>query len=131
MKKMIVLTFEIDHENFKISPQIRNIDKENSLHEKYKYIGCDLVDCKDFDIDGKTFTVWFDDEFLLKGRAVPTMLLNEDGYKTILCNNLLFTGFTDEGEERGLKLDEVHKIIDYIYNTRQELMDEVHAMLKQ
>ncbi|WP_157833347.1 hypothetical protein [Selenomonas ruminantium] len=50
--------------------------------------------------------------------------------KTILCNNLLFTGFTDEGEERGLKLDEVHNIIDYIYNTRQELMDEVHAMMK-
>lgn len=111
MNKMIVLTLEIDHENHKISPQIRSIDKENSLHEKYKYIECNLVDCKDFFIDGKPYTVWFDEEFLLKGRAVPTMLLDEEGYKTILCNNLLFTGFDEDGEERGLRLKEVHKIM--------------------
>lgn len=131
MKKMIVLTFEIDHDNFKISPQIRSINKDDSLHEKYKYIGCDLVDCKDFEIDGELYTVWFDDEFLLKGRPIPTMLLKDEDYKTILCGNLLFTGFDEEGEERGLKLGEVHKIIDYIYSTRPELMKEVHALMRK
>lgn len=131
MKKMIVLTLEIDRKNRKISPQIRSINKDNSLHEKYKYIGCDLVDCKDFEIDGDLFTVWFDDEFLYNGKPIPTMLLKEEGYKTILCNNLLFTGFDEEGEERGLRLGEVHKIIDYIYDTRQELMREVHKIMQK
>ena len=131
MKKMIVLTLEINHETLKISPEIRSIDKENSLHEKYNYIGCRLVDCKDFEIDGELFTVWFDDEFLYHGKLIPTMLVKEDGYKTILCGNLLFTGFDEEREERGLKLDEVKKIVRYIYQTRGELMAEVHAIMQK
>ena len=58
------------------------------------------------------------------------MLVKEENYKTILCGNLLFTGFDEEREERGLKLEEIHKIVDYLYQTRGELMAEVHAVMQ-
>lgn len=79
---------------------VRDIDKENSLEDMRKLIGCSWVGVSTVEIDGTEFDVWYDDEFLLTNEPkIPTLLLPP--HDILICGNCLFAKCDDEGGQSG------------------------------
>ena len=77
---------------------------EKGLADLYTLIDCDLVEPVYFTIKGVEYTLWCDDEFLLKPNPVGTMFfgnLRRDEF-TVICGNFVvcrYKGFYDEKGE--------------------------------
>lgn len=95
--------------------EVREIDSDDTLHEMYRLIGCDLVDCRDFFYKGERFTLWFDEEYLLSGKPlVGTFLLEyPNGYKDIICGGWVITKIDEEGETIGITEKEIKEMWEY------------------
>lgn len=111
MKKIKVLTLEVDHKIKAIIPHVRFIDLDNTLEEMYRLIGCDLVEVVQVEVDGKFYDVYCDEEFLLKEKPIPTLYLND---KQVLCGNLVFTTCDEEGKLGSVTEEDIDKLIDFI-----------------
>ena len=77
---------------------------EEGLADLYTLIDCDLVEPVSFNIKGVEYTLWCDEEFLLKPNPVGTMFfgnLRRDEF-TVICGNFVvckYKGFYNkEGE---------------------------------
>lgn len=83
--------------------------EEKGLADLYKLIGCDLVEPVYFTIKGVEYTLWCDEEFLLKPNPVGTMFfgnLKRDEF-TVICGNFIvckYKGFCNEEGEHDEKI---------------------------
>ena len=83
--------------------------EEKGLDDLYKLIGCTLVEPVSFTIKGVEYTLWCDEEFLLKPNPVGTMFfgnLRRDEF-TVICGNFIvckYKGFYDEKGEYDEKI---------------------------
>ena len=111
MRKVKVLTLEVDHKIRAIIPHVRFIDSDNTLEEMYRLIGCDLIDIAQVEVGGKFFDVYCDDEFLLKEKPVPTLFLEDE---QVLCGNLVFTVCDKDGKLEDISEEDIDKLIDFI-----------------
>ena len=118
MKKVKVLTLEVDHKIRAIIPHVRFIDSDNTLEEMYRLIGCDLIDIAQVKVGGKFFDVYCDDEFLLKDNPVPTLFIDNE---TVLCGNLIFTTRNDEGKAAKITNDDVKKLTNFLSKQENKL----------
>lgn len=64
---------------------------EKGLSDLHTLIDCDLVEGVCFDIKGVEYTLWCDEEFLLKENPVATMFFGnlKHGQYTIICGNFV------------------------------------------
>ena len=82
---------------------------EKGLADLYKLIGCDLVEPVYFTIKGVEYTLWCDEEFLLKPNPVGTMFLGNlkrDEF-TVICGNFIICkckGFYNKEGEHDEKI---------------------------
>ena len=111
MKKIKVLTLEVDHKNKVIVPHRRFIDSDNALSEMYRIIDCDLVELVQVEVGGKFYDVYCDEKFLLKGKPTPTLYINA---RQVLCENLVFTTCNEEGKLGGVTEGDIEKLIYFI-----------------
>lgn len=111
MRKIQVLTLEVERERKVIVPHVRFIDSDNVLSEMYKIIGCDLVEIVQIEVGGKYFDVYCDEEFLLKAKPVPTLFLDDE---QVLCGNLIFTTCDTNGKVDEVSEEDIDKLIDFI-----------------
>lgn len=83
--------------------------EEKGLSDLYKLIGCDLVEPVHFTIKGVEYTLWCDEEFLLKPDPVGTMFfgnLRRDEF-TVICGNFIvckYKGFYNKEGEHDEKI---------------------------
>ena len=111
MRKVKVLTLEVDHKIKAIVPHVRFIDSDNTLEEMYRLIGCDLIDIAQVEVGEKFFDVYCDDEFFLKEKPVPTLFLEDE---SVLCGNLVFTTCDRDGKLEDISEKDIDKLIDFI-----------------
>lgn len=96
------------------------LQEKQALHDMYKLIGCELVDVRTVEIDGTEFDVWFDEEFLLKNKPVPNLLL-PDG--TVLCGKVLFAKHDADGATVGLTKEDERTIENWLPSRIKALID--------
>lgn len=114
MKKIRVLTLEINHEKNLLEKKLRWIEPDIILESMQKIIGCRAVDARSFAIKGRQYDVWFDDEFLAHA-SIPTFLLDEKTqYPSLLMGNLLFARANDDGSTAGLQQDDIFLLSRYV-----------------
>lgn len=122
MEKIIVYVLNVDDDGM-VKPRLVEIKKDNALDEIKKYIKCDIVECTDIVAGGNEYTVWSDESFLLKSDRVPTLYIKgEEGFSSLLCNNIMFTTVRN-GKVDGITMEDVDIITDYI-NTSRKLLKE-------
>lgn len=82
---------------------------EKGLADLYTLIECSLVEPVYFTIKGVEYTLWCDEEFLLKENPVGTMFFGNlrRGEFTVICGNFIvckYKGFYDEKGEYDEKI---------------------------
>lgn len=103
----IVVT--VDNESKSVGYSRVTVIPGHTYEQLQKFIG-GIFDYREFELNGKLFDVWFDDEFLLHDPVVPTALLpNGD----LLCGNLVFAKSDEEGNTVGLTDDEAAMVADW------------------
>lgn len=95
--------------------QEREIPDENVLASMYGIIGCRYVGATEFTHRNISYTVWYDDEFLLVDRPVATLIIGDlkPGAFTLLCGNLMFTKTDEEGGTVGLTAKDISNLWEY------------------
>ena len=83
---------------------------ENTLEGLRKIIGCRCVACTEFELEGKSFDVWSDDEALLKENPVPSLYINDN---LVLFGNLIIAKHDEEGETIGLTVADIRLLKKY------------------
>lgn len=118
--------------NINISPVDLNCEKGNTLEIMQMFIGSveepATINYIPVEIDGHNIDVWHDDEFLLKGRALPSMLANDN---TLLCGNLVFAKANEEGETIGLDKEEIRAVLKWYPQNVEKAKDFVNRLLKE
>lgn len=118
MKVMIM-----DHQkNF--AAKVVEIDENNTLHEMYRLLHCDIVEHASFYFDGMEYDLWFDEEFLLKpGPYMATFLLGEckPGNCQIVCGSWMISRSDEQGCTIGLTKNDIKKLMRYIDINRKLL----------
>ncbi|WP_027406142.1 hypothetical protein [Anaerovibrio sp. RM50] len=112
---MKIKVFVLDHKNH-YCREVVEIDEEDSLHEMYRVLHCELVDVQSFDIDGVEYDIWFDEEFLLKGEPLAcTFVLGElkKGRCIPICGSWMIAKHDEEGRTIGLTDEDIDKLWTY------------------
>lgn len=106
--------FVLDHKD-NYCRNVVEINENDTLHEMYRLLHCDLVDVRPFEVDGVEYDLWFDEEFLLKEKPVCTFVLGElkKGYCTPICGSWMIAKRDDEGRTIGLTDSEIEKLWGY------------------
>lgn len=123
--KLFVGQLNRDEKCFEID--IITIDNENTLDQLYKLIDCDLVDCIETNIDGELYDVWFDDEYLLKPPAIPSLIVNEQ----LVCNSFVIARCDEEGKTIGLDENDLEHIIAWYEYNHTILLPDVLRQLRE
>lgn len=93
---------------------VEDIDKDDTLQEMYRVLGCDCVDVRSFEVDGHLYDVWFDDEFMLKdGPKFPTVLLTaNEGWSSevLICGSVMFAKADMNGNTVGLDSADLKRV---------------------
>lgn len=96
--------------------QERDIPETNILESMYEIIDCRTVGACDFTHRGVTYTVWYDDEFMLGAEPpVATLILGDlkpNGF-TLLCGNLLFSRTDGDGKTIGLSKRDIRNLWEF------------------
>lgn len=113
--KVLVYKIEIlDNDRALGKLVVKDIDKDNTLKEMYRVIGCDCVDVRSFEVDGHLYDVWFDDESMLKsGPKCPSVLLTaNEGWsnEVLICGNVMFARADSEGSTIGLNDNDIKRL---------------------
>lgn len=119
-----VLTARVDHDLKAVHWEPAIIKADDTLHELYRLIGCDLVQFVRLQLGEDVFDVWCDEEFAIKGeKMVPTLGIDTGGSEpVILCNNLVITRTDEDGNTTGLKQTDFHKLINYAFVDSQKIL---------
>ena len=104
------------------------IDTSDTLHEMYRILGCNTVDCVSIEINDKYYDIWCDDEALLQANPIPTLYVDED---LMIFGNLLFATSSEEGETRGLTALDMAILMSYIKKQDAKLTAWVEAINKE
>jgi len=110
----VIKVFVLDHlDGFCRS--VKEINAEDTLHEMYRLLHCDLVDARDIEVNGENFCIWFDEEFLLTQSPVATFLLGEPkkGQCQPICGSWMITRIGPEGETLGLTDEDIKMLWEY------------------
>lgn len=93
---------------------VEDIDKDETLQEMYRVLGCDCVDVRSFEVDGHLYDVWFDEEFMLKdGPKYPTVLLTANegwGAEVLICGSVMFAKADKNGNTVGLDDSDIKRL---------------------
>lgn len=102
------------------------------LKSMYDILNCDTVNVREFEVEGKYYDIWFDDEFLLKERNnVATFLIDYGMYgKDIICGNWLIIKSDEHGECTGLNEEDMEILRRYTELNAMELRKYVYNMRK-
>ena len=109
--------------------EVKDIDQENSLEDMRKLIDCEWVGVSTVELDGTTFDVWYDDEFLLTNKPkIPTMLLPP--HDILICGNCLFAKADEEGSTIGLSEKEIETVTRFARLNRYEAIEYVNNIIR-
>lgn len=99
---------------------------ESHLDTMYKYLDCRCVDVMEIERNGKTYDMWFDDEYLYSHGNTPSATLFIGDLKprsfNVICGNVLFAHHDEEGATTGLTEDDYSNLIDFIQNGTDKLL---------
>ena len=84
---------------------------EDTLHQMYDLIGCDLVDYCQIEFEGKRYDLWFDEEFLVKRNYITFPLCNNGVICGYIAGNIVIMASDKNGECVGLPDDVIAKMI--------------------
>ncbi len=117
--------FTVENINGNYLRMEREIPEKDTLHSMYRLIDCRMVDYMSFEYKGISYDVWFDDEFLVKGKFDLTLILGElkPNAFTALCGNLMFAKSDEEGRTIGLTEEDIDNLWEFTeINTVKQLM---------
>ena len=106
--------------------------EEKGLDDLYKLIGCDLVEPVSFTIKGVEYTLWCDEEFLLKPNPVGTMFfgnLRRDEF-TVICGNFIVCRYKGFYDEKGEYDEKIVSLTDKEITDIRAFIDEGQIKLK-
>lgn len=118
MKKEKIVTYTVEYRDGTPAEHIRLLpaDRSDRLHEMYRLLACELVDVITFESEGVAYDIWFDEEFLLKNRPVPTLIIGEPKKNafTLICGNVLIAKCNEDGEMEGLNTADIARVKRWI-----------------
>lgn len=100
---------------------------ENSLEGMYKLLHCDMVEALDIPANGKTYTLWCDEEGKLKDNQVYTLFVGEPqpGRFDIIAGPVLFTKTGPDGENCGLNAEDIENIKNYVSDAAMKMQKAI------
>lgn len=89
---------------FKKTSDYVEVDENNQLEQFYKIIDCNLVEYHSFELDGVSFDVICDEEFMLYNQdLIPTVIAMKNGHPVgILYGTIIIAKHDGEGNTVGL-----------------------------
>lgn len=106
--------------------------EEKGLDDLYKLIGCTLVEPVSFTIKGVEYTLWCDEEFLLKPNPVGTMFfgnLRRDEF-TVICGNFIVCRYESFYNKEGEYDEKIVSLTDKEIADIRAFIDEGQIKLK-
>ena len=97
---------------------IRSASKDDFLDFAYKTIGCNLVDVREFECNGKYYDAWFDEEFLFSGKPlVATLLLGDlkPNAFDLICGSFIVAHSDEEGATCGITTEEANELAGFMH----------------
>lgn len=119
MKKGLVIKYDDKQEKVDMNyERIEGFNSSERLQSIYNLLGVDLIDIVDHD----GYSIYVDDEALLKEETKLTLVIPDSG-KQIFGNVLILGDVDEEGNSKGLSIDEVNKLLGQMRIVHDETIE--------